>query len=194
MNRLGICLTPESKINLIGQFGKGNNIRIRESLKIQPLCKLVGDNCDLRITAVGAGDRQPKDEHYFSLMLVFSRLAEINPSSNPSPIFRYVRCTADMVLPSAHDEQHLLNSYSILLGRLLVSHCKEFAWMEPLVSRPIKHSYSDGMAKKSTTIPLTMLFKNEAKYEDCVDIMDESERLLTELYQETFGKFIWITM
>ena len=46
------------------------------------------------------------------------------------------------------------------------------------------------MSQKSHVYQLPLLMKNEAKHEDCVDILDEYENTLGEIFEQSFGKFI----
>lgn len=46
------------------------------------------------------------------------------------------------------------------------------------------------MSAPSKVFPLPIMFKNEAKHEDCLAIMDGYESQLGDLYTEAFGNSI----
>ena len=47
--------------------------------------------------------------------------------------------------------------------------------------------YSEYMSKKQEVFSLPIIFKNESKNEDCLDIMDAYERQLTEIFTLAHG-------
>ena len=63
-------------------------------------------------------------------------------------------------------------------------------WLQEVLPKHIPHEYADHMAQPSHIYPIPMIFKNEAKYEDCVDIMDHYERELLNLFEKAHGKLI----
>ena len=74
-------------------------------------------------------------------------------------------------------------------GRILVE-MKAFSWLKPVLPAHIYHPYHTQMSQKSHVYQLPLLMKNEAKHEDCVDILDEYENILGEIFEQSFGKFI----
>ena len=44
------------------------------------------------------------------------------------------------------------------------------------------------MSQKSDVMPFNMVFKNEAKYEDCFEILDTYESSTQSAYRQAFGK------
>ena len=51
-------------------------------------------------------------------------------------------------------------------------------------------SFSDQMNQKSTIFCLPLLLCNEAKYDDCVRILDLYVQELSLLYTAAFGKYV----
>jgi hypothetical protein len=74
------------------------------------------------------------------------------------------------------------------LGRML-SELKAFSWLKPVLPAHIYHPYHTQMSQKSHVYQLPIMLKNEAKHEECVDIMDEYESTLGEIFTKAFGKF-----
>ncbi|KAJ8300062.1 hypothetical protein KUTeg_021581 [Tegillarca granosa] len=80
----------------------------------------------------------------------------------------------------------LESSYIILVARIL-SDMKPFAWMKTVIPTHIHHSYSASMSHRNEVFNLSIIHKNEAKYEDCLNIMDTIENCLQQVYTEAHG-------
>ncbi|KAH3770915.1 hypothetical protein DPMN_172214, partial [Dreissena polymorpha] len=65
--------------------------------------------------------------------------------------------------PNGHHRDTLTNTYCVLLGRILAEF-KDFSWLQKL---PI-------------------ILKNEAKHEDCIDILDQYQQVLGDVYMNAF--------
>ncbi len=52
----------------------------------------------------------------------------------------------------------------------------------------IPHDYYEEMCQKSDTFILNVLFKNEAKHEDMLDIMHEQQNYLGKDYVEKYSQ------
>lgn len=48
--------------------------------------------------------------------------------------------------------------------------------------------YSEYMSKKQKVFSLPIIFKNESRSEDCLDIMDSYEEQLTDIFSQAYGK------
>ena len=60
--------------------------------------------------------------------------------------------------------------------------------MESVIPAHINHTLSEVMCQKSQVFPLPIMLKNEAKYEDCIDILDGYEDQLIKLYTSAHGQ------
>lgn len=99
---------------------------------------------------------------------------------------RQAHQTIDFLLHGA-EKDHLMSSYVVLVTRIL-SDSPRFAWLKKYVPNHIPHDYEHYMALPSCVIPLNILDKNEAKYEDCLDICDDYERQMVALHTDVFGE------
>ena len=90
-------------------------------------------------------------------------------------------------LLESSEKEELHYSYAVIIGRIL-SQLPAFKWLKKLLPRHIDHDHSEPMSKPSKVFSLPLQFKNEAKYEDCVDILDEYHVQMKDLYMEAFGK------
>ena len=141
-----------------------------------------GDNWDQRIRVHEMRkDHQNIDCHYFASNLVVERvpchhLDNISPKGD-------IRQAANIdFLLNQEEMHHLREEYKIIVGRVLVEFIPELRFLKTVIPNHISHQYSNEMANKSTIIPLPILFKDEKKYDDVVDILDSYEAWLEEIY------------
>ena len=177
---MGLSLSATSKINLLNECCDQITKKIKKKLSDCCLCNLVGDNCDIRITPNHqATDHQVKDCHYFAVLLVFSRMADqISAMQNVRPALIPENIPLEEFILTENDRALLLSSYKVILGRLMATNLPAFAWLGGLLPKHIPHEHSHVMSRKSDILPLQIILKNEAKYEDCVSILDQTVALL----------------
>lgn len=110
---------------------------------------------------------------------------------NEPPKVDIATLSADSVLLASDSvkRERLKYSYCVLLGRIL---CKipAFQHLKKLLPDHLPHEYTRKMSAPSKVFPLPIMFKNEAKHEDCLAIMDGYESQLVDLYTEAFGNSI----
>lgn len=73
---------------------------------------------------------------------------------------------------------------SIIAG-ILSENLEECKWMGDVKRK--KHDYHTYMSQKSVTSQLPIIDANEAKHEDCLKIMDEYEKVITQLFTDAHG-------
>lgn len=173
-------------------------VKAKRLMKSCPLCNLVGDNCDIRIRPRHVSlNHQVRDCHFFGMLLIFSRLAnEIKRRNNEPPALTPANehLNPDNFILSSTDQKNLLQSYRVMVMRLMVKHFPAFKWMEDVLPVHIPHQYQEQMSKQSAVIPVKLILRNEAKYEDCVWILHEARELLGEYFEgmcllELIGRF-----
>ena len=141
-----------------------------------------GDNWDQRIRVHEMRkDHQNIDSHYFASNLVVERVPS-DHLDNTSPKGNIRQAANIDFLLNQEELHHLREEYKIIVGRVLVEFIPELRFLKTVIPNHISHQYSNEMAKKSTIIPLPMLFKDEKKYDDLVDILDSYEAWLEEIY------------
>ena len=161
------------------------------------LCSLVGDNCDIRIAPNHqALDHQARDCHYFATLLVFSRMADqIREMSTVCPRMGPNNFDIEQLILSQQERHTLLQSHKVLNGRLVAKNITAFGWMAGVLPKHIPYPHSDAMARKSLILPLRLSLKNEAKYEDCVQILSEVEATLHGHLQNVNGNgLFWMLL
>ena len=144
--------------------------------------KLNGDNLDLKVSTndVRMGNKS-KSYHFFASNWVQDR---VDLSSLPND--QQIRCsdqiTPDAFLPNDQEIKSFKDCLRILVGRILVKYMDGFKWMSKVVPEHIRHAYQDEMSEKSSIFLLPILLKNEAYYTDCIGILDEYEKMMSDLY------------
>ena len=128
-----------------------------------------------------------KDLHLFTTLLVFPRLPHIDMALDEQ-VKGGVHVHIGDFLLGGRNKERLLNSYAVLVGRILVKQCAEYQWLSKYLPQHIPHEYAPHMALKTVVSSAPMLFKNEAKYDDCLDICDAYENHLISLHETAFGK------
>lgn len=144
MNKLGVTLSPTSKITLLDECAIQNKQTIIKALKTCPLCNLVGDNCDIRIhTRHQASDHQVQDCHYFAILLFFSRIVQtVLNQSIKHPVTSATDLQPEkFLITTASERMLLLQSYKVLLGRRLAKYIPALEWMASVLPDHIPHRY-----------------------------------------------------
>lgn len=95
--------------------------------------------------------------------------------------------TQDKFILNVEETKILVKNYAVLVGRVVAS-LPGLKFLKNHLPRHIQHEYSADMSQKSKVFSLPMQFKNEGKYEECIDIMDNYVEQLTSLHLEAFGK------
>lgn len=67
---------------------------------------------------------------------------------------------------------------------MVAKNCKHLKWIGDVLPTHIPHRYSKQMAEKSTIVPLKLSLLNEAKYEDCVKILDNTESEIRNYFSQ----------
>lgn len=104
----------------------------------------------------------------------------------PKTDLRQISSESMLLSNNELQKQKMEHAYSVLIGRIL---CKfsGFERFEKAIPEHIPHEFMAKMSSKSTVLPLPIQFKNEAKHEDCLGIMDCYEDQLTKIYTGAFG-------
>ena len=189
MNKLGITQSPWSKLQLLDKCAEVSETQIVEALKKNPVCKITGDNLDVFVrTQHQSSDKQHKDMHLFTSNIIISRLPIFYSEGDICDVRpKDLDIKPEHFILSATERGHLLDSYAVLVGRMMCKHLVAFKWLESVLPQHMKHTLSEVMQEKSKVFPLPILMKNESRYEDCVDILDSYEDQLISLYTKAHG-------
>ena len=65
---------------------------------------------------------------------------------------------------------------------MIANNCEKLKWTGDILPTHSPHEYTTQMSEKSVIIPLKLSLLNETMYEDCVQILDNSESEIRSLF------------
>ena len=91
----------------------------------------------------------------------------------------------EVVSLSDEEMKRIKNRYRIFVARTLIEKLAELSTLKLYVSEELslRHDHSIAMAGKSEVMTLPVLMKDEKKYSDCVDVLDQLETWTHEIYK-----------
>ena len=183
LNQVHITMSDSSKSRIRDEFGDMYDHKIIKSIKEGKDGKINGDNVDIRVqTSEQRLNSKDRDFHFFTSNYVVDRdsfkdLDQFSSLGDPTKI------SISQFLLNDREYNILLDSYSQVIGRDFSTCFKSFGWLHPVVKDAIKHDLDDIMCKKSEIYPIGLVLKNEAKYDDCFDIMQDYQDKLSGWYK-----------
>ncbi|KAK3101010.1 hypothetical protein FSP39_000234, partial [Pinctada imbricata] len=185
LNHLGLVLSPTSKIRLLDECKEMNDFSLLENIKRNPLVKITGDNLDVYVRSCLQGlGKQHMDMHLFASNLLSSRIVTTD-MDNTMPT--NIDLDPTSFLLQGYNADILRMSYKLLLSKIVSPRCVSFKWMESVTPTHMPHPYQAEMSEKSLVFQLPIQMRNEAKYEDCIEIMNNYEEIITKLFKDAHG-------
>ena len=163
---------------IVQEISELNAVPIKQWIDSDASFKFVGDNIDFM---EGVRDIRSNHQkhlcHMYSILTVKSRVpVEKNATSIMSPItFNRLLANASSLLPKESDISSIRLNLAILVSRVLCQHIKGLKPCQKFVPQHILHRHTKFMAKKSEVAVLDVLFKNEARHQDMLDIMKHQQ-------------------
>lgn len=185
LNHLGLLLSWSVRVSLQEDIHKKAEKNIVDTIKLNPLMKITGDNVDVYVRTSSLNrERRNKDLHLFASNIIFSRIATIDMPNTP-PGTNVEQLKSEHLLMTGMEKAKFLSACSVLLARIL---CRipAFENLKRQIPVHIPHEYSQKMSTRSEVFPLPIMFFNESKHEDCMGIMDSYENQLTRLFENAF--------
>lgn len=127
-------------------------------------------------------DAQNVDVHAVATSLVFDRVSSSQQPNNGSQ--KYLKDCDMNELVALNDEEicNIRERYKFLVGRILCEHFSAFKFLQDLLPAQLPHDHLEEMNIKSTVVPSPVLMKDEKKYADVVDVLDQLEAWIHEIY------------
>ena len=169
LNHLNITLSYKAVLQIVSEIGERHLIPLQRWLEAGEYVQIIADNVDKRKSVRDVrSDSQAKLHHMNSMIAVKARIP-------PPTVDRFTPIVLEKIaistfLPSISDIQSLRRNLVILISRILCKYIKGLACILDVMPKHILHTHTDNMAKKSDTIVLDVLHKNEAKHDDMLDI------------------------
>ena len=183
LNKYGFCLDPITKYTMMDNIGQHFLERVIELVKTGYKFVFVLDNTDWEEKVHNVrSDNQNKSVHAVATSMVFDRVPIDNlPDDGPQRDLK--TCNVRDIISISNAELDVIRSrYRILLARLLFEQLPEFRVFEAHIPSVTYCKYSEQTCLKSEVITMPILLKDEKKYSDCVDVLDQHENWTFEIY------------
>ena len=183
MNKYGLCLDPSRKYSILDDIGKQFIDHAAQLVKSGHKFVYVLDNIDWEEKAHDVRkDVQNKSVHAVATSIVFSRVAQGElPDSGPQQDLK--KCDVVQLVKLSYEEmESIRNRYRILIAKLLFEHFPAFAMFKPYVPQTTDCHHAKEMSSKSVVVTMPVLMKDEKKYSECVDVLDQLEKWTYDIY------------
>ena len=178
-----MCLEPKMKYPILEDIGKHFIDRAAELVKSGHSFVYVLDNIDWEEKAHDMRqDVQNRSVHAVATSIVFNRVADEGlPDSGPQKILK--DCNVHQLVDINQLEFDVIQDrYRILVANILFEHFPAFAMFRKVLPTSTSCEFPREMANKSEVLTMPIMMKDEKKYSDCVDVLDQLEKWTQEIY------------
>ncbi|XP_028412644.1 uncharacterized protein LOC114535543 [Dendronephthya gigantea] len=186
LNKYGFCLSISKKYVVLDDIGKHFLDHAVELLKSGRKFVFVVDNIDWEEKVHDMREvHQNKSVHAVATSMVFTRVSSDHlPDDGPQKDIR--TCDfRELVRIKEEELRTIQNRYRILIARTLITKFQEFSSLKSCLSEELllHHENSATASRKSEIVTMPVLMKDEKKYSDCVDVLDQLEEWTQEIYK-----------
>ena len=141
---------------------------------------LVLDNIDWDVKVHDIrSNKQNKSVHAVATSIVFDRLTFSHLPDNGQ---QKNLATCDLNELTGVGQGETRERYKFFLGKILCEQFPAFDFLKDIVPEHSPCQYQEEMKEKSVVVPLPVLMKDEKKYADVVDVLDQLEDWVMEIY------------
>ena len=127
-------------------------------------------------------NNQHKSVHAVATTIVFDRIPSDNlPGDGPQRDLGKSD-VRELVAVTDAELDAIRSRYRILLAKYLFEHFPEFRVLQHHIPSTTDCMYSEQTCLKSEVIPMPILMKDEKKYSECVDVLDQLETWTYDIY------------
>ena len=183
LNKYGFCLEPKAKYPLLDEIGGQFIDHAVELVKSGMKFVYVLDNIDWEEKAHDVRtDNQNKSVHAVASSVVFSRIPSDDlPDEGPQRDLK--TCNVREIVKLSQSEMNAIRCrYRILLAQILFEHFPELCHFQSCIASQTECSFSEQTSMKSEIVTLPVLMKDEKKYSECVDVLDQLEKWTHQIY------------
>ena len=129
-------------------------------------------------------DQQNRSVHAVATSMVFDRVTSYHlPDAGPKK--NLAHCNLKDILSLTDEEKRCTRErYKVLIGRIIVESLPAFDFLKPVVPAHTPCQYQEEMSTKSVVVPLPVLLKDEKKYAELIDVLDQLEVWTREIYSK----------
>lgn len=173
------------KYNILDDIGKHFIDRAAELVKCGYNFVYVLDNIDWEEKVHDMRQlAQNKSVHAVATSLVFNRVPDLCLQES-GPQHDIHKCKVeDIMMVNNRDLNAIRNRYRIVIAKLLFEHFPAFQMFQQYTPQVTECPYAKEMSAKSEVVTMPVLLKDEKKYSDCVDVLDQLEQWTHEIYME----------
>ena len=184
MNKYGICLSHSNKYNVLDDIGRHFLDHAIELIKAGKRFVYVVDNIDWEEKVHDMrSSHQNRSVHAVATSMVFSRISSQHlPDDGPQHDVKTVDFM-ELVDMSNEAVSTIKDRYKVFVANILLEKFPGFSDVRSFLSVTTECENSGTSGDKSEIVTLPILMKDEKKYSDCVDVLDQLEQWTHEMYE-----------
>ena len=129
-------------------------------------------------------DKQNTSVHAVATSIVFDRVKSGELSEEtPTVSLKNVQLN-NLLKLDAEEMKSTRERYKVFLGKILCNNFEYFRFLTDIVPAHTSCRYQQEMASQSVVTPLPVLMKDEKKYSDIVDVLDQLEGWVHDIYSK----------
>ena len=167
---------------IMDEIGKHHLEKAVELVKEKKSFVIVLDNIDWTEKVHDARkENQNKSVHAVSSCLVFDRVSSSHLPANLPQISNVEEKTKLAIQLTKEEITETTRRYQTFVARILLEF---FPFLKPFgkfIETHLKHKHSEETKDKSVVVNLPIIMKDEKRYSECVDIMDQLESWVEEI-------------
>lgn len=177
-----MCVSYRATLRLVAELSTFHSAPLKKWVEEGTVFKFWGDNVDKQqkvrdLQADHKGDML----HWFSVLVARSRTQALQ-LPRVGQLSKLTEIPSDFFLPTPDDVTKMKANLLILVSRTLTKYFVKLAPFAKVVTKHIKHVYSQEMSMKSDVFVLDILMKNETTKKDMIDIMTAIQDYLGKDY------------
>ncbi len=170
------------KYKLLDEIGNHFMDKVVKEVKAEKKFTILLDNIDWTVKVHDMrSDNQNSSVHAIATTFVFNRVSSDHlPDEQPQQSL--VKCDVVKEVCLTDDEQNIVRQHYIcLVAQIILELFPAFKFLKD-VAPAVTSKYRTEMSQKSLVVPLPVLLKDEKKYADIVDVLDQLETWVHDAY------------
>lgn len=189
LQKLGIATSYSRSMELLKQIEKHYVDELRSAIGNDNTFRFVGDNINWKTRANDQRfDRAGKMNNAFAAIAIVQN-CKFDECSNEQPSVSNI--TSDFLLPNESDLRAVQNLFAIIVTKVIVDHFPILSYLDVFDTSTFG-CHNAKLTSKNKVINLPIMFKNEQHIADVVDIMDEFEKILVDVYGDKLNPSVQI--